>query len=80
MSAAGPIKATEAQRVDDYLDDQIGEVRDLSRIDALIARVTEQQAVLQSQVSLPSGTCGTGVDHAVAVRCTKCAFRREETG
>lgn len=52
----GPTKTGEAQRVDDYLDDQIGDIRDLNRIDSLIARVAEQQAVLQSQVAdYPAG-------------------------
>jgi hypothetical protein len=51
MSAVRSITASEAQRVDDYLDDQIGEIRDLGRIDNLIARVTEQQTALQSQVN-----------------------------
>lgn len=51
MAAAGPMRSGEAQRIDDYLDDQIGEVRDLSRIDTLIARVSDQQSVLQSQAS-----------------------------
>ena len=50
MATAGTTAASDAQRVDDYLDDQIADVRDLSRIDVLIARVVEQQSVLQSQV------------------------------
>jgi hypothetical protein len=42
----------DAQRVRDYLDDQINEVKDLDAIESLIARVENQQALLEAQVCL----------------------------
>jgi hypothetical protein len=41
-------------RVEDYLDDQVQAVADLDSINALLARVQEQQALLQAQVSTGS--------------------------
>lgn len=44
---------TEVQtRVEDYLDDQIQTAADLDGIDSLLARVQEQQIVLQKQVGV----------------------------
>lgn len=44
---------TDAQsRVEDYLDDQIQTAADLDGIDALLARVDEQQSILQNQVGV----------------------------
>ena len=37
-------------RVDDYLDDQIQTAADLDGINALLARIEEQQSLLQKQV------------------------------
>ena len=39
-------------RVDDYLDDQIQTAADLDGINALLARIEEQQSLLQKQVCL----------------------------
>jgi RAD50-interacting protein 1 len=39
-------------RVEDYLDDQVQTAADLESINALLARVQEQQALLQAQVSI----------------------------
>ncbi|ETN42892.1 uncharacterized protein HMPREF1541_02050 [Cyphellophora europaea CBS 101466] len=50
MAATLARQSEDAQRVEDYLDDQIGEARDLDGIDSLLARVGEQQALLQSQL------------------------------
>lgn len=41
-------------RVEDYLDDQIQTATDLDGIDALLARIEEQQSLLQKQVCLLS--------------------------
>jgi hypothetical protein len=38
------------QRLQDYLDDQLREAGDLEGIERLLARVGEQQSLLQSQV------------------------------
>lgn len=41
-------------RVQDYLDDKIQTAADLDGINALVARVQEQQRLLQNQVSTPA--------------------------
>ncbi|KPI37559.1 RAD50-interacting protein 1 [Cyphellophora attinorum] len=50
MTTLEPVRPTDDQRIDDYLDDQIGEARDLDGLDDLLLRVQEQQALLQSQL------------------------------
>ena len=50
MTTVAPVRSTDEQRIQDYLDDQIGEARDLDGLDALLAKVQEQQTLLQSQV------------------------------
>lgn len=50
MEASASGRSEDAQRVEDYLDDQIGEAHDLDGLDSLIAKVQQQQTLLQSQV------------------------------
>jgi hypothetical protein len=50
MDRRGSRGLQDEQRLQDYLDDQLREAGDLEGIEGLLARVGEQQTLLQSQV------------------------------